>query len=213
MMGFFIAALACAETENSGCDTGFVKGADGQCYQAPGEPSPPPPTADVEVVQRPGADDNHLRLSDLLLDCIPGSDDNGRLDVEKRCADGICIGMSYDDVVALHGTPTTCDEDAAQICTWIDGMEATLTDGVVSSSRSASPTMAVLRPGSAWEHTCRALSMRGVSLTIRSLHRRAMPTAFRLSITTHGLSRAWTRPGPTWRPWRSGSTDGRFSSS
>ncbi|MFN7143576.1 MAG: hypothetical protein ACK4YP_07375 [Myxococcota bacterium] len=92
--------LACAPA--SECADGFTLRDDGLCYAtddgAPDDEEEPAPEAEPPTVE------------DLLLAlpaCEPTVTD-GRVDLYAGCADGICSGMTYDQIVTEAGEPDDC---------------------------------------------------------------------------------------------------------
>ena len=78
-----------------------------------------------------GEDDAPLPTLDPLLDglsrCEPGAAD-GRLDLDAGCAEGVCMGMSAEEVAGALGTPTCVDLAFDAVCTHGGGITVAYAD-------------------------------------------------------------------------------------
>lgn len=88
--------FACAP--DPACADGFTLRDDGMCYAADDGGDAPAPDTEPPTVED---------LLAALPACEPTVAD-GTVDLYAACADGICTGMSYDQVVAVAGEPDDC---------------------------------------------------------------------------------------------------------
>ena len=130
--------LLCACTPDPGdCTTGFTRHDDGNCYSSAtdtdGETTTPEDTGGADT--EPPV--TFLDLLAAMPPCEPGSTD-GLLDLEDGCADGACVNMDYDAMVAAIGEAPTCDsiyirlgdsyESSQLSCDWSNGLGMSFAD-------------------------------------------------------------------------------------
>lgn len=122
----FLALLACRT--NADCADGFTLADDGMCYgkEAVDTDEDTTPTPEPATLQD---------VLDAWPACEPVLAD-GRLDVFAGCADGACIGMTYDEIGSVLGDEGRCSRFHLQIgdrvssgvsCSW-NGIGATFAD-------------------------------------------------------------------------------------
>lgn len=100
----FIWLLACT-VQPEACDPGLTRGEDGDCHTEDAATDTAPDDTDTEDTGAPASIEDVL---DALPACEPASDD-GRLDLDAGCADGICSYMTYEEIVAGTGDEGDCD--------------------------------------------------------------------------------------------------------
>jgi hypothetical protein len=124
--------LACgSDPEPVDCADGFEQRDDGLCYEIvsddtdPGDTDPP--------------DDEPPTLDDVLAglpECEGGYDD-GRLDLRDGCADGACVGMTYEQFAEALGDAGDCYTYSFEIdgtkygyysCSWPNGVSSDWSD-------------------------------------------------------------------------------------
>jgi hypothetical protein len=101
------------------CEAGWTEQADGTCWREVVTPWSGP-----------------AEVSDLL-DALPACTfalPSDRLDLWGACADGICVGDTYDTVTAAFGEPTCTSDEVfgygylVSWCAWPNGLEAWIDD-------------------------------------------------------------------------------------
>lgn len=94
------------------CGDGFERRDDGLCYEVPVEPAP------VTLAD----------WLDTLPVCRPLGEGDGRLDLDRGCADGICAGDDVGTAAAVAGEPACDDGDTILTCDWGKGLSVYLYD-------------------------------------------------------------------------------------
>lgn len=84
-----LSLLACSNEPD--CSIGFQPNPDGNCYEDESEPIDIP-------------DDAIAMAYDDFPDCDAEPTGDGTLDLFRRCAGGLCVGMTYDEMVASVGS-------------------------------------------------------------------------------------------------------------